>query len=118
MSKYLLSVHSVEGEAPPTPEIMEEMYAAVNVFNAELMNVGAWVYAGGLEPVETATVVRNVSGDITVSDGPFAETKEHLGGFWIIEAPDLDAAIAWASKGSAACRNAVEVRPFQDESGA
>ncbi len=87
---------------------------AVDVFNAELQAQGAWVFAGGLHPVETATVVRVVDGDVQMTDGPFAETKEFLGGLWIIEAPDLDAALAWAAKGAAACGEVVEVRPFQE----
>ena len=73
------------------------------------------MFAGGLHPATSATVVRAQDGDVITTDGPFAETKEQLGGFWIIEAADLDAALAWAAKGSAACMGAVEVRPFQDE---
>jgi hypothetical protein len=114
MTQYLLAVHSVEGEAPPSPEVMQAMYQDVSQFNAELQASGAWVFAGGLHPVDTATVVRAAAGEVQLTDGPFAETKEHLGGVWIIEAPDLDAALAWAAKGSAACRGPVEVRPFQE----
>jgi hypothetical protein len=114
MTQYLLAVHSVEGEAPPSPEVMQVMYHDVNEFNAELQAKGAWVFAGGLHPVDTATVVRATAGEVQLTDGPFAETKEHLGGVWIIEAPDLDAALAWAAKGSAARRGPVEVRPFQE----
>jgi hypothetical protein len=114
MKQYLLSVHLIDGEAPPAPEVAEQMYADVNTFNAELQAKGAWVFAGGLYPVDTATVVRATDGEVVTTDGPFAETKEHLGGVWIIEASDLDAALAWAAKGSAACRGAVEVRPFQE----
>ena len=73
------------------------------------------MFAGGLHPPSTATTVRSDDGKVTVTDGPYAETKEQIGGFWIIDAPDLDAALAWATKGSAACAGAVEVRPFQDE---
>ena len=76
---------------------------------------GAWVFAGGLHPADTATVVRVQDGEVLTTDGPFAETKEQLGGFWIIDAPDLDAALAWAGKGAAACKGPVEVRPFQEE---
>jgi hypothetical protein len=113
MRQYLLAVHSVEGEAPPSPEVMQEMYKNVDTFNAELQAKGAWVFAGGLEPADIATVVRVTGGDVLTTDGPFAETKEQLGGVWIIEATDLDAALAWAAKGAAACRGPVEVRPFQ-----
>ncbi len=114
MTQYLLSVHMVEGEEPPPPEEIEQMYADVDVVNDELKAQGAWVFAGGLHPSSTATVVRAKDGDVLMTDGPFAETKEQLGGFWVIEAADLDAALAWASKATVACRAPVEVRPFQD----
>jgi hypothetical protein len=90
------------------------MYADVDKFNEEVKTAGAWVFAGGLHPADTATVVKATDGDVVTTDGPFAEAKEQIGGFWVIEAADLDAALAWAAKGSAACRGAVEVRPFQD----
>jgi hypothetical protein len=116
MTTYLLSVHSVEGEELPSPEVMQEMFQAVDAFNAKLQEQGAWVFAGGLHPVDTATVVdASKGGDALITDGPFAEAKEHLGGFWVIKAPDLDAALQWAAEGSAACRGPVEVRPFQDD---
>jgi hypothetical protein len=73
------------------------------------------VFAGGLHPPSSATVVRSASGEISMTDGPYAESKEQMGGFWVIEAPDLDAALEWARKGSAACEGPVEVRPFQGE---
>ena len=114
MRQYLLAVHMVEGEPAPTEEQMQQVYKAVDAFNAELKSAGAWVFAGGLHPPETATVVRSQNGQVVTTDGPFAETKEQLGGFWVIEAPDLDAALAWAAKGSEACGAPVEVRPFQD----
>jgi hypothetical protein len=113
MTQYLLSVHQVEGAAEPAPETIPAIYAAVDAFNAELQEAGAWVFAGGLEPPETATVVRAADGDTVLTDGPFAESKEQIGGFWVIDAPDLDAAVAWAEKGARACANPVEVRPFQ-----
>ena len=114
MTQYLLAVHIVEGETPP-PEVMEQAYKDVDAFNAELQAKGAWVFAGGLHPSDTATVVRVADGEVLTTDGPFAETKEQLGGFWVIEAPDLDAALAWAAKGAAACKAPVEVRPFQED---
>jgi hypothetical protein len=114
MKQYLLAVHSVEGETPSAEE-MERAYKDVNVFNTELQAKGAWVFAGGLHPADTATVVRVKDGDVLTTDGPFAETKEQLGGFWIIKAADLDEALAWAAKGAAACKGPVEVRPFQEE---
>jgi hypothetical protein len=115
MKQYLLAVHSVDGQPATPPEDIEQAYKDVNVFNAELQQKGAWVFAGGLYPADVATVVRVDDGDVLTTDGPFAETKEQLGGFWVIQAADLDAALAWAAKGAAACRGAVEVRPFQEE---
>jgi hypothetical protein len=114
MKQYLLAVHMAEGEPAPPEEQMQQTYKAVDAFNAELQSAGAWVFAGGLHPPETATVVRSQNGQVVTTDGPFAETKEQLGGFWVIEAPDLDAALAWAARGSEACRAPVEVRPFQE----
>src|SRR5262249_52932937 len=112
---YLLSVHMVEGQEPPAPETMEQMYADVNALNSELQAADAWVFAGGLHPPTSATVVRVQHGEVLMTDGPFAETKEHLGGFWVIKAEDLDAALAWATKATKACQGPVEVRPFQEE---
>ena len=115
MKQYLLSVHYVEGEQPPPPETVEQMYKDVDELNAELQAEGAWVFGGGLEEPHVATVVRDEDGRIVTTDGPFPEAREHLGGFWVIKAPDLDAALAWAEKATRACRGPVEVRPFQDE---
>ena len=115
MAEYLLSVHMVEGEPEPPADVIQRMYKQVDVFNQELQAEGAWVFGGGLEPVSTATVVRNTDGKVVTTDGPFAESKEHLGGFWVLNAPDLDAALALAARASAACEAAVEVRPFQQE---
>jgi hypothetical protein len=114
MTQYLMSVHMVEGQEMPAPESMQRMYAQVDVFNKKLQGQGSWVFGGGLHPANTATVVRSQNGEVLTSDGPFAESKEQLGGFWIIEAPDLDAALALAAEASAACEGPVEVRPFQD----
>jgi hypothetical protein len=114
MRQYLLSVHMVEGEPAPPDDEMHRVYAAVDTFNAELQSAGAWVFAGGLYPPATATVVRGQGGQVITTDGPFAEAKEQLGGLWVIEAADLDAALDWAAKGSAACGAPVEVRPFQE----
>jgi hypothetical protein len=114
MKQYLLAVHMVEGAPVPSEEQMQQTYQQVDAFNAELMSAGAWVFAGGLHPPATATVVRATGGQVVTTDGPFAETKEQLGGFWVIKVPDLDAALSWAAKGSAACGAPVEVRPFQE----
>jgi hypothetical protein len=117
MRQYLLAVHMVEGEPIPPEDEIQRRYKAVDAFNAELQSAGAWVFAGGLHPPETATVVRSQNGQVVTTDGPFAETKEQLGGFWVIQAPDLDVALAWAAKGSEACGAPVEVRPFQETGG-
>jgi hypothetical protein len=115
MKQYLLAVHDVEGEAPPSAEEIEKMTAQVDAFNDEVQNAGAWVFAGGLHPASTATVVRAQDGEVLTTDGPFAETKEQLGGFWVIKTTDLDAALAWAAKAAEACLAPVEVRPFQED---
>ena len=117
MTQYLLAVHMVEGEPVPPEEEMQQAYKRVDAFNAELQSAGVWVFAGGLHPPATATVVRSQGGQVLTTDGPFAETKEQLGGFWVITAPDLDVALEWAAKGSAACGGPVEVRPFQEDPG-
>jgi hypothetical protein len=115
MKEYLLSVHMVEGQQPPAPDAMQQMYSDVDVLNGQLQAEGAWVFGGGLYPPTSATVVRVQDGQVLTIDGPFAETKEHLGGFWVIKADDLDAALAWAAKATKACQAPVEVRPFQEE---
>lgn len=115
MSQYLLSVWSTEGQSPyATEEEMQAAFAATGVFNDEIQASGNWVFAGGLADASTATVVDGQGSEPVVTDGPFSESKEQLGGFWVVEAPDLDAALALAARGSAACRGKVEVRPFQD----
>ena len=115
MKQYLLAVHNVEGAPMPPIEEMQQAFADVDQLNKEMQSAGVWVFGGGLLPADTATVVRSRAGTTTVTDGPFAETKEQLGGFWIINCEDLDQALAWAEKCSAACLQPVEVRPFQDE---
>jgi hypothetical protein len=116
MTRYLLSVHSVEGEArePMTDEEMQQSYKQVLVIEEEMKSAGAWVFSGRLHEPDTATVVRQSDGDLLTTDGPFAESKEHLGGFYIIEAEDLDAALAWASKVTDVIKTPIEVRPFAD----
>ena len=99
MPEYMLSVNHVEDEPTPSGEEMQQAFDAVDRFNTRLQDAGAWVFAGGLMPRETATTVDNTGEEPVVTDGPFAETKEWLGGFWVIEAPDLDAALRWAEGG-------------------
>ena len=114
MSKYLLSVHSVEGEPrhPMTEDEMQQFYKQVGVLEEEMKSAGAWLFGGALHEPDTATVVRVSDGEVLTTDGPFAESKEHLAGFYIIEAEDLDAALGWASKVTAAINAPIEVRPF------
>ncbi|WP_420121473.1 YciI family protein [Nakamurella sp.] len=117
MKQYMLSVHheSPAEVATISDEDMQRMFQQVDAFNEEVRQAGAWVFAGGLEGIESATVVDARGGAAVITDGPFAETKEYLGGFWVITAADLDEALEWARKGSAACEGRVEVRPFQGE---
>jgi hypothetical protein len=113
MTQYLLSVHN-DGTSPyATEEDMQQAFADTGAFNEELRASGTWVFAGGLEFADTAKVVRRGDGALERTDGPYLESKEHIGGFWIIEAADMDEALAWAEKGATACRGDVEVRPFQ-----
>lgn len=117
MSHYLLSVHGPaerdEFGDYGSKEEMEAAFAATGAFNDQLKADGYWVFAGGLEPASTATVVDGQGPAPVMTDGPFLETKEILGGFWVIDAPDLDVALRLAAEGSKACRAKVEVRPFQ-----
>jgi hypothetical protein len=114
MAKYLLSAYSVEGDArePMTDEEMQRSFGKVIAIEQEMTSSGAWVFSGRLHEPDTATVVRMADGRVLTTDGPFAESKEHLGGFYIIEAVDIDAALAWASKVSSAINAPIEVRPF------
>jgi hypothetical protein len=113
MQQYLLSLYQPEGPLPPR-EALEPIMRDVDAVNEELKAAGAWVFAGGLHAPSTATVLRLHDGEVLTTDGPFAEGKEHLGGFTIIQAPDLDAALEWGRKLARATTLPVEVRPFQD----
>jgi hypothetical protein len=111
MKQYLLSVYQPEGELPAAE--LEPIVAELDALNEELKAAGAWVFAGGLHPPSTATVLRPRGEEVLTTDGPFAEGKEHLGGFNIIRAPDLDAALEWGRKLARATTLPIEVRPFQ-----
>lgn len=119
MPKYLLSVFgpAERGEFSDyaSKEEMLQSFADTGAFNDKLVREGYFVYADGLAEATTATTVDGQGAEPVYTDGPYLETKEHLGGFWIIEAPDLDVALALAAEGSKACRDKVEVRPFQTE---
>ena len=114
MTQYMLTVYMVEGAPVPAEDDIQRMYKQVDDFNAKVQKEGSWVFAGGLHPANTSTVVRIQNGEVLTSDGPFAESKEQVGGFWIVELPDLDAALKLAAEATAACEAPVEVRPFQD----
>lgn len=113
MRQYLLSVYQPDGPIP-APEVLQQISRDLEVVNADMRAAGAWVFAGGLFPPSTATVVRIQDGDVLTTDGPFVEGKEHLGGFTIVTAPDLDAALDWGRRLARATTLPVEVRPFQD----
>jgi hypothetical protein len=113
MPQYLLSVYQPDGP-PPESVDLDRVMRDLDAVNQELRAAGAWVFAGGLHPPSTATVVRTRGSEILMTDGPFAESKEHVGGFTIIEAPDLDAALEWGTKIARASTLPVEVRPFHE----
>jgi hypothetical protein len=114
MTHYLLSVHSVEGEVrePMTDEELARSHQQLGILEQELKSAGAWVVSGRLHEPSTATVVRMAGGEVLTTDGPFVESKEHLGGFYILQAEDLDAALGWASRVTDAIKVPIEVRPF------
>ena len=116
MAQYLLSVHYVDGVGATPEEEMQEAFERVDRFNQKLQAEGKWVFGGGLQTPDISTVVDGTKGgDPILTDGPFSEAKEQIGGFWILEAADLDEALALAAEASAACAGPVEVRPFQGE---
>jgi len=115
MKQYLLSIYQPDGPPPP-PEVLGPIMADLEALNAEMRAAGAWVFAAGLHPPATATVLKASGGDVLTIDGPFTEGKEHLGGFTVIKAADLDDALRWGRKMAAVLSPlAVEVRPFQGE---
>lgn len=117
MKQYLLSVYQPDGDPPP-PEVLDTVMRDVGAWRSELKAAGSWVFTAGLYPPGTATVVRLADGDLLTTDGPFAEGKEHVGGFTIIRAADLDAALGWARKlARAVTPLAIEVRPMHDDAG-
>ena len=116
MPQYLMCVwfdDEYDSELDRTsPDVMRTDHQ-IDVLNEEMAERGIWVFAGGLEPVDSATVVRANAGETSMTDGPYAESKEQMGGFWVIEVADLDAALEWAGKAAAACEGPVELRPIQ-----
>ena len=117
MAQYLLNIYQPDGDPPP-PEILEPIMRQLDALNADLKAAGAWVFAGGLFPPSTATVLRAKDSEVLMTDGPYLESKEHIGGFTIITAPDLDAALDWGCRLAQIVHPlAVEVRPFHGASG-
>ncbi|HVX40429.1 MAG TPA: YciI family protein [Gemmatimonadaceae bacterium] len=112
MAEYLLSIYQPDGPVP-APEALAAIMRDVGAVRDEMKAAGAWVFAAGLHPATTATVVRSKRGETLMTDGPFVEGKEHLGGFTILRAADLDAALAWGEKLARATTLPVEVRPLQ-----
>jgi hypothetical protein len=114
MTQYLLSIYQPDGAPPPAP-VLQKIMRDVDALRQEMKAAGAWVFAGGLHPASTATVVRVQDGDLLTTDGPFAEGKEHIGGFSIVQAIDLDAALEWGAKLARATTLPIEVRPFRED---
>ena len=117
MKQYLLRMYQPAGPIPP-PEVLGPVMEKLGVLRRELQDQDAWVFGQGLHAPETATVLRAQGDDVIVTDGPFAEGKEYLGGVTIIKAPDLDAALAWARRYAEITGLTMEVRPFQGDADA
>jgi hypothetical protein len=112
MRQYLLTVYQPDGDPPP-PETLAEIGRRLDALNQDLRDAGSWVFTGSLHPAHTATVVRARGDDVLTTDGPYVESKEHVGGFTIIRAADLDVALQWARRLAEATTLPIEVRPFQ-----
>jgi hypothetical protein len=117
MKQYLLSVCYPAGATQPAPDALQGIMRNVKVIRKEMQAAGAWIFSGGLHPTSTATVVREQAGNVVTTDGPFIESKEQIGGITIVQAPDLDAALAWARKLARAIGVPIEVRPFMEGHG-
>jgi hypothetical protein len=113
MTLYMLTIYQPDGEPPP-PDVLAPVARDLHALNQEIKSAGAWVFSRGLYAPSTATVVRVRDREILTTDGPYVEGKEHIGGFWIVDAPDLDVALGWARKAARATTLPIEVRPFQD----
>ena len=115
MSQYLIAVYDHPDTRTRPEEEMTEIFAAVDAVNRKAMEDGIFVFAGGLHDQSATTTVDARSGSPEITDGPYLESKEYLGGFWVIDVPDLDAALQWAREAAVACRQPLEVRPFMEE---
>jgi hypothetical protein len=114
MKQYLLSIYQPDGDPPP-PAVLEKVMRDLDALHRELKAAGAWVFVAGLHPPSAAMVVRLQDGEVLTTDGPFAEGKEHIGGFMVVKAPDLDSALEWGVKLTRATTLPIEVRPLQDD---
>jgi hypothetical protein len=113
LNQYVLSIYQPDGDPPP-PEALEKVMRDIDKLMSEVKAAGAWVFNGGLHAPTMANVVRLKGGKFTATDGPYTESKEHIGGFIIIRAPDLDSALEWARKAARATTLPIEVRPFME----
>ena len=113
MTQYLLSMYQPDGVIPPA-DFLARVMTDLEKINEEIRGAGQWVFSGGLYPAESSTTVSLADGELLTTDGPYAEGKEHLGGFWIVDAPDLDAALGWANRIVGVTTLPIEVRPFRD----
>ena len=116
MTRYLLSVYQPDGPVPE-PEVLDRILADLEALNTEMRAAGAWVFAAGLHPPSTATVVRSRDGEVLMTDGPYTEGKEHIGGFTVVDAPDLDAALGWAARLAEITTLPIAFRPVQGDPG-
>jgi hypothetical protein len=115
MKQYLLSVCYPAGASQPPPPALNKIMSDVTALQREMQSAGVWVFSGGLHACDSATVLRHQNGDIVLTDGPFIESKEQIGGITIVRVPDLDAALSWARKFARATTTAIEVRPFVEQ---
>lgn len=114
MTQYLLSMFQPDGEIPP-PEFLDKVMRDIDALNQEIRDSGAWVFTGGLHPADQSTVLRFEDGEVHASAGAYSEGREHVGGFWIIDVPDLDTALEWGRKATRVSTLPTEVRAFQEE---
>lgn len=110
MTQYLVAIHHPDGYDGSSED--EAMHRDIDRLNDEMVAAGIRLFVGGLRPAGEARAVRRRGRDLMITDGPYLETKEHIGGFWVLELPNMDEALDWGRKAAAACRANVEVRPF------
>ena len=114
MKQYLLSVCYPAGGTQPPPEVLQRITRDVHAIQKDMQSAGVWVFSGGLHPANTATVLRQQGGDVVMTDGPFIESKEQIGGITVLRAPDLDAALDWGRRLARAIGVPIEIRPFME----